>query len=309
MPTRHAVWFDVTEAAGLGSPAEIRGTLFLPEAPRTPLIVALLVPGGGFSRHYYDLELPDHEGYSAAMQLAQAEILAVAVDNLGTGESTVPDDGRLVTLDVSAAAMAEVARQLRRGACEGTLHPSLRAGQPFVVGIGHSLGGCIVTLLEGIHAVCDATAILGFSCQYIRNAVDPKSGRRLRPRTSVGKGYNKTEPESHRSQFYVPDVPLAVIEAEEAMRVPMPDGLAEVLIPGRSAGPAGDIKVPILLAFGADDVSPDPREEPRYYRSSNDITLLIVEDCAHCHNSAPGRVGLWRRIEEWMHSSLIKAGA
>jgi pimeloyl-ACP methyl ester carboxylesterase len=97
MPTRHAIWFDVTETAGLGSPTEIRGTLFLPKAPRTPLIVALLVPGGGFSRHYYDLQLPGHEDYSAAVQLAQAGILAVAVDNLGTGESTVPDDGRRVT--------------------------------------------------------------------------------------------------------------------------------------------------------------------------------------------------------------------
>jgi pimeloyl-ACP methyl ester carboxylesterase len=166
-----------------------------------------------------------------------------------------------------------------------------------------------MTLLQGIHAVCDATAILGFSCQYIRNSVDPKSGRRLRPRTSVGNGYNKTDPESRRTQFYVPDVPRVVIEAEEAMRVPMPDGLAEVLIPGRSAEAAGNIRVPVLLAFGEDDVSPDPWEEPGYYRSSKDITLLVVENCAHCHNSAPGRVGFWRRIEDWMHSSLVKAGA
>ena len=249
MPSRREISFDVTAAANLGEPCRIEGTLFVPDEPSAATLV-LLVPGGGFTRRYYDLELAGYEGYSAAMQLAQRGIAAVAIDSLGTGESTVPEDGRRVTLDVSAAALGEVARQLRKAALQGALDAAIPRGTPFLVGVGHSLGGCTMTLQQGANAACDAVAILGFSCQYIQTAVNPSTGERLRQRIPYGKGYNRSDPISHRSRFYAAGVPLAVIEAEEAERVAMPDGVAEVLVPGRSAPAAGKIDVPVLLGFG-----------------------------------------------------------
>ena len=302
MPSRHECIFVVSEAAGLDGPAHIAGTLFIPDTPRSPPTIALLVPGGGFTRRYYDLQLVGHDGYSAALQLAEHGIVAVAIDSLGTGASTVPADGREVTLDRSAAALGEVARQLRRQARGGTLHPAIPGGDAFIVGIGHSLGGCTMTLQQGSDAACDAVAILGFSCQYIQTAIDPNTGERLRPRIPHGNGYNKSDPVTHRDRFYTGSVPLAVIEAEEAGRVAMPDGVAEVLIPGRSAPAAARITVPVLLGFGEFDVSPDPRKEPGYYVASRDITVLLLPDAAHCHNSASGRVGFWRRIGDWIVS-------
>jgi pimeloyl-ACP methyl ester carboxylesterase len=302
MPTRHDLRFDVTDAVHLGEPAHITGTLFVPDRAHHPLTIALLVPGGGFTRRYYDLDLPGHEDYSAALYLAERGIVAVAIDSLGTGESSVPDDGRRVTLDISAAALGEVARQLRTMAAEGRLDLSLPVDTPFLVGIGHSLGGCTMTLQQGADAACDAVAILGFSCQYIQTAIDPKTGQRLRPRIPSGNGYNRSDPATHRDRFYTASVPIAVIEAEEAGRVAMPDGVAEVLIPGRSAPAAARIEVPVLLGFGEFDVSPDPWKEPGYYTASRDVTLLLLADAAHCHNSASGRVGFWRRIGDWIET-------
>ncbi|QTH21223.1 alpha/beta fold hydrolase [Rhizorhabdus wittichii] len=300
--------FDVGAAAALGEPCHIAGTLFPPTVARDgPLVIALLVPGGGYARRYYDLHVDGHAGYSAALRLAERGIVAVAIDSLGTGESSIPEDGRRVTLDIQAATLAEVARQLREAARAGTLLPSVPAREPVVIGIGHSLGGCTITLQQGDHAVCDAVAILGFSCQYIRTAVDPKTGERLRPRIPASReGYNRSDPASHRDRFYTASVPRAVIEAEEAARVAMPDGVAEVLIPGRSAPAAARIDVPVLLGFGEFDVSPDPHAEPGFYRSSRDVTLLVLPDAAHCHNSASGRAGFWRRIGDWI--DMVAAG-
>jgi pimeloyl-ACP methyl ester carboxylesterase len=302
-PQTREMRFDVSAAAGLGEPCHIAGTLFLPAATdrRAPLVIALLVPGGGYTRRYYDLHVDGHEGYSAALRLADRGVLAVAIDSLGTGESSVPEDGRRVTLDIQAATLAEVARQLRAAARDGTLMPGLAAQAPVIVGIGHSLGGCTITLQQGAHAACDAVAILGFSCQYIQTAVDPKTGQRLRPRIPAGReGYNRSDPASHRARFYTASVPLTVIEAEEAGRVAMPDGVAEALIPGRSAPAAARIETPVLLGFGEFDVSPDPHAEPGFYRSSRDVTLLVLPDAGHAHNSASGRAGFWRRIGDWI---------
>ncbi|WP_347270418.1 alpha/beta hydrolase [Rhizorhabdus histidinilytica] len=300
--------FDVSAAAGLGEPCHIAGTLFPPAAARDgPLAIALLVPGGGYTRRYYDLHVAGHDGYSAARRLADRGIAAVAIDSLGTGGSSIPEDGRRVTLDVQAATLAEVAHQLRHAAREGVLMPGVAAREPVVIGIGHSLGGCTITLQQGDHAACDAVAVLGFSCRYIRTAVDPKTGERLRPRIPAERdGYNRSDPSSHRDRFYTASVPRAVIEAEEATRVAMPDGVAEVLIPGRSAPAAGRIEVPVLLGFGEFDVSPDPHAEPGFYRSSRDISLLILPDAAHCHNSASGRAGFWHRIGDWI--DMVAAG-
>lgn len=302
MPHRHNIEFDVTDVAGLGRPTRISATLFLPDGAERADHFVLLVPGGGFTRRYFDLELEGYRDYSAAMQLAGRGMIVVAVDNLGTGGSTIPEDGREVTLDRSAGAQAAVVRQLRARAAEGALHASLAPCEPHVTAIGHSLGGCIVTLMQGDHGCCDAVGVLGYSCHYIMGAVDPETGERLRKREYTGNGYNCTTPSAHRERFYSDKVPMAVIEAEEAARVPMPNGVAEALIPGRTAPAAAKIVVPVLLAFGEHDVSPEPYGEPAFYSGSSDVTLLILADAGHAHNSAPGRVGFWRRIADWIES-------
>lgn len=303
MANTRSIVFDVTDAAGLGERTHIAGTLFAP-TPESQARnkIALLLPGGGFTRRYYHLEVEGYTDYSAATQLAARGWTVLAVDNLGTGESTIPDDGRTVTLDRCASAVAAVVTQLGERSRQGDLHPSIPAGHPIIVCVGHSLGGAIATLLQGDHAACNAVAVLGFSCQYIKGAVDPETGKRLRERESTGNGYNKTDPTHHRERFYSKSVPLAIIEAEEAARVPMPDGVAEVIELGRTRPAAEQIEVPVLLAYGDRDVSPDPNAEPAFYSNSPGVTLILLPDSGHAHNSASGRVAFWNRIGDWMDS-------
>jgi len=297
---RHPIDFDVTEVAALGMPTSIAATLFEPDAPQAIRGVVMLVPGGGFTRRYYDLEVEGYHDYSAAMQLAGRGWVVVAVDNLGTGDSTIPANGNLVTLDRSAAVLAEVIAQVHSRLQSMDMPRAEMLLDLPVVGIGHSLGGCIMTLVQGNHVCCDAVGVFGYSCRYIVGAVDPVTGERLREREYTGNGYNRTTPSSQRERFYSAEVPMDIIEAEEVARVPMPNGVAEALVPGRTAAAAGRIAVPVLLAFGEHDVSPDPHGEPGFYRRSKDVTLLILDDAGHAHNSAPGRVAFWDRIADWM---------
>jgi hypothetical protein len=75
---------------------------------------------------------------------------------------------------------------------------------------------------------------------------------------------------------------------------------AEVTTPGFVREHAATVYVPVFLGFGGMlDVSPDPWAEAGNYRSSRDITLLVLGGSAHCHNMSSNRAVLWDRISTW----------
>jgi pimeloyl-ACP methyl ester carboxylesterase len=69
---------------------------------------------------------------------------------------------------------------------------------------------------------------------------------------------------------------------------------------------AAQIDVPVLVAVGERDVSPDPWAEPGAYRSSTDITLYVAPAMAHAHNFAGTRELLWDRIAAWAKQVPIR---
>jgi len=80
---------DVSSAVPLDGPHRVVTWVFAPFEPaaRVPLLVCL--PGGSYTKAYWHLEVPGHPGYSFAEHMARRGMLVVAVDHLGTGESSV----------------------------------------------------------------------------------------------------------------------------------------------------------------------------------------------------------------------------
>src|SRR5687767_9195756 len=95
------VRFDVS--AAVGTAAVMAGRVFDPEPGSPPGPVLVCLPGGTYTHRYFDLEVPGHDGYSAARHWAAAGATVVALDQLGTGESSRPDQLE-VGLDLQAAA-------------------------------------------------------------------------------------------------------------------------------------------------------------------------------------------------------------
>jgi pimeloyl-ACP methyl ester carboxylesterase len=60
------------------------------------------------------------------------------------------------------------------------------------------------------------------------------------------------------------------------------------------------IDVPVLIALGERDISPDPHADVASFPSSNDVSLSVVPRMAHMHNFASTRRLLWDRLEHWM---------
>ena len=57
--------------------------------------------------------------------------------------------------------------------------------------------------------------------------------------------------------------------------------------------------VPVLVLNGEIDVCPDPGAEPTAYRSSFDVTTVVVPRTAHMHIFSGARYLVWERLDAW----------
>jgi alpha-beta hydrolase superfamily lysophospholipase len=156
---------EVTEAVGLGMPAETAATVFLPECEQLaqPPVVCFAFPGGGYSRRYYSFDMPDSSGGGEAGWHVERGWIFVACDHLGFGDSTCPE-GSVLNFDNVArgnkATVDAVMQKIESGTLLEGYAPISGATK---LGIGQSMGGCFTIVLQGQHGTFDGIAALGFS--------------------------------------------------------------------------------------------------------------------------------------------------
>ncbi|MBA2933716.1 hypothetical protein HZF05_06345 [Sphingomonas sp. CGMCC 1.13654] len=156
---------DVTEAAGLGTPAHTAVTVCLPDdgALADPPVICFAYPGGGYNRRYYTHDMLDGSAGGEAAYHCDRGWIVVACDHLGFGESTIPEGNALDLDNVAAAndaAVREVITRLEKGTLAPGLEPVTGATK---IGIGQSMGGCFTIVAQGNHETFDAVGILGYS--------------------------------------------------------------------------------------------------------------------------------------------------
>jgi pimeloyl-ACP methyl ester carboxylesterase len=219
---------------------------------------------------------------------------------LGTGESSKP---------VRAFDFSDIAGTL---ACAVSALPALTRNHAPPVAVAHSLGGYLAITQQSLFSSYAALAILGCTNQhvaplnldpaFIARAASPEGRLALAQQilSALPEPYFEGPRDHLQSWCHLADVPADVVEADSVTAksaVPRVFGIA--MIPGIVAEHAARIEVPVLIAYGVVDVSPDPRAEAGVYRSSPDITTVVLADSAHCHNMASSRHRLWRRLLGW----------
>ncbi|HEX4245704.1 MAG TPA: hypothetical protein VHY77_09060, partial [Acidimicrobiales bacterium] len=240
-------------------------------------------------------------------------MVLVACDHLCTGESTTPAELMAVTLEqlaeANAITTAVIAEQLTTGTLHADLPPIAISAS---VGIGQSMGGCILTVHQGRWETFDAVALLGWSGRHTAfpgpsggtvAITVPRRGDDLRSAPMP----TMFTPELFRYCFHYDDVPVSVVDLDLGIGVVpawrsqgAPPCAMTMLSPGVVAAEAAAISVPVLVACGQRDVVPDPHAEPAAYPSSPDVTLVVVPEMAHMHNFAGTRRRLWERLARWI---------
>lgn len=260
-------------------------TVHHPDDPPERPVVAVCFPGGGYSRGYFDIRHGDRT-YSQAEYHTSRGWYVVACDHLGVGDSDLPEDATL-SLESAAEADAKTAASVVEllDLCPST-----------VVGIGQSMGGCLLIVAQARHQPFDGIAVLGFSAAATTFPVPDGDALFVDP---------------IRWAFHSDDADPALVDADFGTgfpirwRVPqwgsatMPSLAMQLLTPGIVADYARDIDVPVFIGCGDRDIVADPRREPGSYAACRDLTVVVVPAMAHMHNFARSRETLWSRLQSW----------
>ena len=117
---------------------------------------------------------------------------------------------------------------------------------------------------------------------------------------------------SHFPGFIYPDANMAgrVKQTITSPRVPehlkdprnWPAPMQEEWSDDEGARFAAKLECRAFLGFGDHDIPPTPHDDVAFYPASNDVTLYVLRDSAHCHNFASTRAQLWDRIALWASS-------
>jgi pimeloyl-ACP methyl ester carboxylesterase len=295
---RSTMRFDVSDV--VGEQASLAATYYPRRTRDAGDAVLVCLPGGTYSREYWDLNVPGHDGYSFADFAAERGYAVVTIDPLGTGESSKPV--RDFDFADIAASLASAVRAL----------PAATGEQLPPVAVAHSLGGYLAITQQALYSSYAGLAVLGCTNQHVAPLnLDPAFiGRAATPEgraalaeeilSALPQPYFEGPREHMSSWFHLADVPADVVEADSVTtKSVVPRVFGTAMIPGVVAEHAAQIDIPVLIGYGAVDVSPEPRAEARLYRKSPDITTVVLPGSAHCHNMASSRHQLWRRLLTW----------
>lgn len=306
---------DVTGEVDLEGALETAATVWLPDRIDEPLTLMIGYPGGGYSRGYYDIRMLP--GYSQAEYHTDQGFAFIGCDHLGVGDSS-PCDPFILSYERLAAAnhatASAVVDRLRTGSlAEGVPPVELQN----VIGMGQSMGGCLLTVQQARHRTFDAVAILGWSgihsnfpnpdgSRIIYRA--PFRGADLRTLADQALGAVAQNETLIRFAFHASDEEPELVEADFDPAIPpwrtnlIPPCAATMMAKGALAKEAEAIEVPVLIGCGEIDVVPDPWIEPSAYCGSRDVAVFVVERMCHMHNFAQNRELLWDRIANFARS-------
>ena len=289
---------DVAEALGIDG-GYIAASLFQPDRFRANVAdLYVAVHGAGYRRRYWHACHTGFPGYSYAEHIAAQGRILLTLDIPGMGESVRPEPAERLTSANAAAALHRAVE---------TVAGTLRAeGLTLAItGIGHSMGGMMTTAQQAAHRSFDRLAVIGWANQPpVLGDVDPAELA-----AGLRDGYLASPRGAMRALFYAPDVPIALIEADEAEFSLTPANFGrDALTAGIVHAAAAAINCPVFLGYGAIDTSPAPHAEPAFFSASPDVTLAVWPRAAHCQNFASTRQMIWDRIDRWVDSTKTAQG-
>lgn len=306
---------DVSTVLETTGPLTMRGWASGPATlPPRPLVVFCLA-GGGCSTGYFDLQVTGLDGYSMAEAFVRRGAVVVAVDHPGIGASDDVPDLFALTPSRVAACQAHAMREVLDALSAGAFGPR-PADRPFVVGLGHSMGGLLVTVQQAHHRSFDALVLAGTSGLGLPEvlthdelavtgpdlrSVEDRVCELARLRFATDSVVPRKQP-AHGT-FFADDVPAAVRRAfaDQAVALLPTCGLSS-MIPDTTHAERADIDVATFVAFGDEDLVVDFGASLAQYRSVTDAALYVLAGSGHCHNQASGRQILWDRVLSWLES-------
>ncbi len=260
----------------------------------------VLVHGGTYNHKYWDVPVVNDHSYSYARFMAEEGYALLAIDQLGTGESSKPD-GDFVTLNETALSLHQVLAQMRSGD-----NPLGYAFQKIIL-VGHSFGSINSILVQGTYH--DADALVVTALGHVPHEL-PIPSELI---TALAQfPYFTLPPEARSALFYNAAVADPDVIAYDNLN------LADLLTRGQlfttfaavfnpAADHVGEVTGPVLVQLGEHDAlwpSSFAGGEAAFWTSASSVTVESLPEVGHSFNTHLDNKRGWQLIDQWISSTL-----
>ena len=258
----------------------------------------ICLPGGGASVEFFDLA-PD---FSLARRMSAKGYQVITMDHPGTATNPLPDGHDFLNPRKAADYIAAILEQLDVGKS--------------VIGIGHSMGGMVTTLIQAKHRPFKALGLFGSSAgglewglsdeekAYIEKPDD--FARDLEKLTLEKFGREFTEipaGPSGRSITFGGETPELTQRLRDVSCELFAAGGLMSMTRGSFRKEVEAIDVPIFFAFGDHDIGITPEEAPKDYINAPSTELVVLENTGHNHFAFSSIETLCERLDYWASRS------
>ncbi len=272
----------------------------------------VLVHGWTYNHTYWDPYGAAKQGRSYARFMAKKGYVVLALDLLGTGESSEPN-GEMLNFTENVGSLIQILTQIR-----SQQHLQNHSIQHIAL-VGHS-GGTILSVLTAgtIPNIADFLIATGWS--YVPHEVFPQE---IIDAALTQTPYIRFPSELRTALFYYTPTakPRQIAFDNSHLADQFPHGALAQGVPILEALENGNIelikafslvdqvKVPVLVQLGDMDVIAKPvlpEAEEEFYAGSPDVTVQVLENIGHSLNLHINRKTGWRNIHRWLKDQLFK---
>lgn len=281
-----------------GSAAEVVGYLYYKGSFHNRTLL-LALHGATYNHKYWDVPNINGHEYSFARYMAERKYAVLAIDQLGTGESSKPADGDLLTLHQTGSAIHQVITHLRADTA-GVGHAFER-----VVTVGHSLGAINAIYAQGTYH--DADAVVSTGMGHVPHELPVPAdviGQMLQHEYAQAPGEARAP-----LFFYAPGADAEVIAYDrDVLADQLPRGqLVTGILAGfdTNATRVGSVTGPVLVQLGEFDAlypASLAAGEAAFFNSASGVTVQSLPGVGHNFNLHYRNHEGWKLIDGWLQT-------
>ncbi|NNE58490.1 MAG: alpha/beta hydrolase [Hellea sp.] len=269
-----------------------------------PLLFCL--PGGGAARGFFDLA-PD---YSFADRMMAKGFDVITMDHPGTGTNLLPENHGFLSPRVSA----DYINWALSSFIDAEWPAQAEMTEREVIGIGHSMGGMMATLVQGRHRPFKAMALLGSSAggldwglsedelKYKNREADIARDLKALTLAKFGAEFPGSPgggPSGKSILFGGETEELTEDLRQNTCKLFAAGGMMSMLR-GSFKTEVESLDIPLFFAFGDHDLGIPPKDVPKDYVNAPSTQLMILENTGHNHMAFSSIGGLTDAIGDWV---------